>query len=187
MAHTFDPSNALRLEREERHAMLQPSHTLARFGVSRGMTVVDVGAGTGFFTRAAAELVGPDGHVHAMDVSEAMLGHLRDLGAPPNVSLSLSGPHSVPLPSAIANVVLAAFVVHEAPDRKAFIRELIRLLKPEGKVLVFDWKRQQEEHGPPMAERLDELELDRLLDGLWIIDSGDLNSSHYYRVFQPRS
>ena len=187
MAHIFDPSNALRLERDERRELLRPSHTLARFGVARGMTVVDVGAGTGFFTRAASELVGPEGRVHAVDVSETMLGHLRDLGVPPNVSLSTSEPLRVPLPAGTADIVLAAFVVHEAPDRHAFLDELVRLLKPGGRILVFDWKRQEEEHGPPMAERLEESDLDRMLDGRWILDSGDLNSSHYYRIFQPRS
>jgi ubiquinone/menaquinone biosynthesis C-methylase UbiE len=187
VAHIFDPSNALRLERDERRELLRPSHTLARFGVARGMTVVDVGAGTGFFTRAASELVGPEGRVHAVDVSETMLGHLRDLGVPPNVSLSTSEPLRVPLPTGTADIVLAAFVVHEAPDRHAFLDELVRLLKPGGRILVFDWKRLEEEHGPPMAERLEESDLDRMLDGRWILDSGDLNSSHYYRIFQPRS
>jgi hypothetical protein len=38
-----------------------------------------------------------------------------------------------------------------------------------------------------MAERLDEADLDRMLDGRWILGSGDLNASHYYRIFQPRS
>lgn len=187
MGHIFDPANALRLEREERHKLLQPSRTLARFGMGSGMTIVDVGAGTGFFTRAAAALVGPDGRVHAVDVSSAMLGHLRDFGVPPNVSLSVSEPLHVPLPDASADVVLAAFVVHEAPDRRAFLDELLRLLKPGGRVLVLEWKRQEEEQGPPMADRIDETELDRLLDGRWILDSGDLTSSHYYRMFQPRT
>jgi hypothetical protein len=38
-----------------------------------------------------------------------------------------------------------------------------------------------------MAERLDEADLDRMLDGRRILDRGDLSSSHYYRIFQPRS
>ena len=186
MAHIFDPLNALRLEREERHQLLRPSQTLARLGVARGMTVVDVGAGTGFFTRAASGLVGPEGRVHAVDVSDTMLDHLRELGVPPNVSVSACEPLRVPLPAGTADVVLAAFVVHEAPDRRAFLDELARLLKPGGRVLVLEWKRQDEEHGPPMAERLDEADLDRMLDGRRIVDGGDLNSSHYYRIFQPR-
>lgn len=186
MGHIFDPANALRLERDERHELLQPGHTLARFGVTGGMTVVDVGAGTGFFTRAAARLVGPEGLVYAVDVSQTMLDHHRDLGVPANVRLSLSEPLRVGLPPATADIVLAAFVLHEAPDRAAFLRELTRLVKPAGRVLVFEWKRQEEEQGPPLADRLDAADLDRMLDGLPLIDGGDLNPSHYYRIFQPR-
>jgi len=50
-------------------------------------------------------------------------------------------------------------------------------------------REERHEHLQPLrtvAERLDELELDRLLEGVRTIGSGDLNSSHYYRIFQPR-
>ena len=65
--HRFSPERADRLETPERYALLQPRETLLRFGLGAGMTIVDVGAGTGFFTRPAAEIVGPAGRAVAVN------------------------------------------------------------------------------------------------------------------------
>lgn len=182
--HQFSPDNAARLERQERHDLLRPVDTLKVYGVAEGMTVVDVGAGTGFFARAAAGLVGPSGRVYAADISEQMLGHFRTFGVPGNVTLLQSDPLHIPLHDGVADMVLAAFVVHEAPDRSAFIRELMRLAKPGGTVLVLEWIRQEEEHGPPMEERLAESDLDADLARYRVLQAGRLNQSHYVRFLE---
>jgi hypothetical protein len=56
---------------------------------------------------------------------------------------------------------------------------------------VVEWKKQQEENGPPMEERLGEEELDHLLESYQVAARGDLNSSQYYRIiarhYTPRN
>jgi ubiquinone/menaquinone biosynthesis C-methylase UbiE len=148
------------------------------------MTIIDVGAGTGFFARAAARIVGPTGEVVAADISEKMLDLLREKGLPKNVRPVHSQEYSIPLPDRIGDIVLAAFVVHEATDRTRFLDELKRLLKPGGRLLIIEWKKQAEEHGPPQDERLDENDLDASLAVFRIVGRGSLNTSHYYRVVE---
>ncbi len=148
------------------------------------MTIIDVGAGTGFFARAAADIVGATGEVIAADISEEMLASMRETGLPGNVHPVRSEEYSVPVPDGKGDMVLAAFVVHEAPDRARFLAELKRLLKPGGKLLIIEWKKQEEEQGPPRGERLDEPDLDASLAIYRTVEKGSLNASHYYRVVE---
>jgi ubiquinone/menaquinone biosynthesis C-methylase UbiE len=182
--HKFSPDRAGRLERPERYSLLPPRETLLRLGAKKGMSIIDVGAGTGFFSRAAADIVGPTGEVLAADISEEMLAFMREAGLPKNVRPVLSRECSVPVPDGKADIVLAAFVVHEAPDRGKFLAELKRLLKPGGRLIIIEWKKREEEHGPPQGERLDEPDLDASLTVFRTVEKGSLNASHYYRVVE---
>jgi ubiquinone/menaquinone biosynthesis C-methylase UbiE len=183
--HRFNPDNAVRLEMPERYALISPAETLRRFGVTEGMTVVDVGAGTGFFSRAASSLVGVHGRVIAADMSADMLTKLRSLGQPENLLTVLSREYSISLPDGVADVVVAAFVLHEIPDRTRFLHELRRLLNAAGRIIIIEWKKQPEAQGPPEHERLAQEDLDAEVGGFRITDGGTLNPSHYYRIIRP--
>ncbi|MEZ4558989.1 MAG: methyltransferase domain-containing protein [Caldilineaceae bacterium] len=69
MPHQFAPllDHGLRLRYRD------PLETLGLFGIAPGMTVLDLGCGTGLFTAAMARMVGPTGTVHAVDVQQPML------------------------------------------------------------------------------------------------------------------
>jgi len=56
----------------------------------------------------------------------------------------------------------------------------MRITRPGGSILIIEWKRQKEEHGPPEEERLDQAELLRQLGASNIKESGELNPSHYF-------
>lgn len=179
--HKFSPDNALRLERPERYALIPPDATLKQLGLGPGMTMIDIGAGTGYFTRAASAIVGPAGKVYAADMSSDMLAHLHQGGLPGNVETIHSEEYIIPLPDATADLSLLAFVVHETPDIMRFVREATRITKPSGVVAIIEWKKQTEELGPPQEERLDQQDLLTLLaDQPGPVHTGDLNTSHYF-------
>ncbi len=180
--HKFSPSGAERLERPERHQLIPPAETLRRFSLGPGMHFLDAGAGTGFFSRAASTVVGPAGHVYAAEMSAEMLEAFKRYGVPPNVSLVQSREYEIPLPAGIADLALLAFVLHENVEGRRLLNEVLRLVKTGGKLVILEWKKQQEENGPPMEERLGEDELDQILRPYRVIDRGELNGSHYYRV-----
>lgn len=180
--HKFSPQNFQRLESPERYELLQPEHTLRSVGLQEGMTFVDVGAGTGFFSRAAAAIVGERGRVYALDTSEEMLNVFRSYGTPSNTILLQSAELSFPLESNIADITLLAFVAHEVSDLKKFLEESMRVTKSGGRIVVFEWKKQADGQNPPESERLSDSELETALLPRIILEKGSLNPFHYYCI-----
>lgn len=129
-----------------------------RVGLAPGMTVVDVGAGTGFYTFPAAERTGPDGRVFAVDRSRALVALVRARARArhlANVVAVGSRPDRIPLRGGIADRVLLANVLHGLPP--STIAEAVRLLRPGGQLIDVDWKRSFRRpgpDGPPVAHRL---------------------------------
>jgi predicted methyltransferase len=66
------------LDRPERAQEEAPELALRLIGISPGMVVADVGAGTGYMTIGLARLVGPSGRVYANDLQPEMLGMIRE-------------------------------------------------------------------------------------------------------------
>jgi ubiquinone/menaquinone biosynthesis C-methylase UbiE len=66
----FDPQRQHRLLSAERHTYWNPPQFLSRFDLHPGQTVLDLGAGPGFWTLPLAEMVGATGQVWAVDVSQ---------------------------------------------------------------------------------------------------------------------
>jgi SAM-dependent methyltransferase len=154
--HRFSAAHIERLLSAERAQSMPPVETLRMAGIGPGMTVVDLGCGPGFFTIPAHEIVGPNGHVIAADVQPEMLEHLRGRLADAeihDVQILETGDGHVPMADHSADVVLAAFVLHEADDPGAFLGECARLLKPHGWVAVIEW-RHEADLGIPVAHRI---------------------------------
>src|SRR5205085_9767669 len=66
------------LERSAREKEEAPEAALDAIGIQKGMTVADVGAGTGYFSIRLARRVGPTGKVYANDIQPEMLDRLRE-------------------------------------------------------------------------------------------------------------
>ena len=103
-----------------------------------GDTVVDVGAGTGLLTLAAAEHVAPDGDVLAVDVSADALEELRRLAASPNIAYLIGSADVLPLVNASADVVLTRSVLIYVDDKAEAAREFFRILRSGGRVSLFE-------------------------------------------------
>jgi len=68
-----------------------------------------------------------------------------------------------PLSEATIDLALVANVLHEVPDRVQLLREIARVLRPDGVVAVVEWRKEQTEMGPPLAERLTYVEVEAAL------------------------
>ena len=77
MAHRFDPKNIERLDNPARRELLPPVKILTDIGLAQGHRLLDIGAGIGYFSLPALDIVGPRGRVIAADVSAEMLGELK--------------------------------------------------------------------------------------------------------------
>ena len=159
----FDTKRARLLDSEERIKELRPQRLLTQLaGITEGMTCIDLGCGTGTFSLPMAYCVGSKGIVYAIDDSAEMLKHIRAKNPPPNLRLVHRDVGQTGLDSQIADFCLLAFILHEVKQPDILMSEVSRLLKPEGKVLVVEWKANLDSPGPPRNIRLSQSHVEQL-------------------------
>ncbi len=151
--HKFDPEHAKRLDHPERRAMLAPERVIADIQPEPGQVWAEVGCGNGFFTLPLAAKVST---VHALDISEDMLGKLRtnlDGQGISNVETALSAENTLPLADDSVDGVLMAFVAHEFDEPVKAFAEAGRVIKAAGILAVVEFAK-VESWGPPLAHRV---------------------------------
>lgn len=130
LAYTFD--NPVR-------RLVHRPEALFRGLVGPGQTAVDVGCGMGHFTLGLARLVGPQGTVVAVDLQERMLERVRRraerAGLLDRIRLQRCDQGRLGI-SVAADFVVASWMVHEVPDRAAFLREVAGFMKPGALLFV---------------------------------------------------
>jgi demethylmenaquinone methyltransferase/2-methoxy-6-polyprenyl-1,4-benzoquinol methylase len=119
------------------------AYTLAVSGARAGQQVLDIAAGTGDLTRAFHHKVGPTGCVVHTDINEAMLrvgrDRLLDEGiVTPSV---LCDAEQLPFPDARFDIVSVAFGLRNMTHKELALREMARVLKPGGRLLVLEFSR----------------------------------------------
>ncbi len=102
-------------------------------GVQTGQWAADIGAGTGFI---AEGLVQRGLSVIAVDQSEAMLAELRR--RLPAVMTQMGGSRDLPIPCDRVDYAFANMYLHHTEDPAAAIREMARIVKPGGKIVITD-------------------------------------------------
>lgn len=156
---TFHHANAHRLEDPERLTWLPPAEVLAALAVAPGLTVADVGAGTGYFSLPIARTVGPKGKVFAVDLQKEMLAMIREKltpsEQPKNVELVEAPAIRTTLPGRSCDMVFMANIWHELDDHAGVLREIGRILRPGGALAILDWRHDlPSPPGPPPEHRI---------------------------------
>jgi SAM-dependent methyltransferase len=106
-----------------------------------GERVVDVGSGSGFDSLIAARLVGPTGHVVGVDMTPEMLAKARENARQAhltNVEFREGLAEALPVPDGWADVVISNGVLNLVPDKSAAFLEMVRVLKPNGRLQIGD-------------------------------------------------
>jgi SAM-dependent methyltransferase len=110
---------------------------IAQAGIPVGGVVIDLGCGTGRALAPLRRAVGPDGTVIAIDVTPEMLSQARPASLEASAALVLADARSLPLASACADAVFAAGLVNHLPDAHDGLRELARVTRPGGLLVLF--------------------------------------------------
>jgi ubiquinone/menaquinone biosynthesis C-methylase UbiE len=154
----FPASQAQRLEDPERLVWLPPADVLRALTLQIGQTVVDVGAGTGFFAVPLAHAIGPNGKVYAVDAQAQMLQWISakiEKAGLTNIVLVHAEASATTLPPSSCDLYLKANVWHELEDRETVLTEAKRVLKPAGRIAILDWRPDVERvAGPPLDHRI---------------------------------
>jgi SAM-dependent methyltransferase len=131
------------LEREEREREERGDLLLRELALKPGMDVMDVGAGTGYYSRRIAALVAPKGKVYAIDVQAEMIEMLYSVAKQPafaNVKPILGTEKSVALPDGVADLAIMVDVYHELEFPSEMLASITRALRPGGRVVFVEYR-----------------------------------------------
>jgi arsenite methyltransferase len=106
-----------------------------------GEVVLDLGSGAGTDSLIAAQMVGPQGHVTGLDMTEEMLAKARAAAAEmkaTNVDFLEGDVEALPFESESFDVVISNGVIDLIPDKDAVFTEIQRVLRPGGRIQIAD-------------------------------------------------
>ena len=150
-ARAYDPF--LSLLTLGRRARLRRT-TVELAAIQPGKHVLEVGCGTGDVALAASEPASRDGAVYGIDPSPEMIAVAREKAARARraVEFQVGVVEALAFPDASMDVVLSSLMMHHLPEalKRRGLAEIVRVLKPEGRLLIVDFKRPT----TPMARRM---------------------------------
>jgi len=137
----FDDETARRLEvmYTSPDAVRRRNEVLLHLALRPGERVLDVGCGPGFLAAELAAAVGPTGLVRGIDRSDSMIGMAhRRCAAQPWVTVQKSDAENLAFADAQFDVAVAVQVYEYVADVAGALRQVSRVLRPRGRVLVVD-------------------------------------------------
>jgi len=151
---TFNPASIQKLEDPQRLVWLPPAEVVEKLQVRAGMTIADVGAGSGYFSLPLATA---GGKVMAVDFQPEMLEFLRaKLTGAEAIETRLGGAEATTLDAESCDLALLAKLWHELDDYEAVLDEQRRILRTDGRIAILDWRTDvSRPPGPPIEHRID--------------------------------
>ncbi len=131
------------LERPERLQEERTDKLLQALPVKPGMTIADIGAGSGYYTFPLAKKVGPGGKVLAVDIQKEMLAIIRrrmTAGKVSNVEPVLGTATDPKLPEGKVDLILLVDVYHEFSHPYEMTEAMVKALKPKGLVVFVEYR-----------------------------------------------
>jgi SAM-dependent methyltransferase len=116
--------------------------TVERLALPSGASVLDVGCGTGASAIPAAERVGPEGKVIAVDLAERLLEIARRKAATrklENIEFRLGDMEDLGYPDRRFDAVICVFALFFVPDVAKQLKELWRMVRPNGQLAITTW------------------------------------------------
>ena len=175
-----------KLENPSRLDELKPTETLKRIGLGESHTLVDIGAGSGIFTLPAARIT--KNKVYALEINEEMLSIIDEKAKSEgaiNIELIKVQGDKFTLEDQAADIVLLVTVLHEIQNKTALLKEVKRILKGNGKVVIIEFHKSNTPMGPPIANRIAKQEVICELQesGFLVHEEFDLGDNFYCLVF----
>ena len=143
IAHIMGHQGAGWLERPEREKEEDPAKLLAALEIKEGMTVADIGAGSGYHVFRMAPLVGDKGKVLAVDIQKEMLDLMNAKAKKNNVKNveTILGTDKDPkLPENAVDLIIMVDVYHELEFPYEMTQKMVAALKPGGRIVFVEFR-----------------------------------------------
>jgi ubiquinone/menaquinone biosynthesis C-methylase UbiE len=150
----FDPKKLQKLNNPQRLIDIPPDYVWSKLNIQKPEVMVEIGAGTGFFSLAFLQEANTS-TLYACDLSDIMIDWVKENVTPqnPRIVPLKAEEHAVPLDDGIADLVFMINVHHELEDPALTLAEANRITKPDGKIFIVDWKKEDMPEGPPTKIR----------------------------------
>lgn len=167
--------------------LLNPIDLLKRADVGSAARVGDFGCGgMGYFTLQAARMVGDTGIVYAVDVLKSSLTSVEGLAKQSGLSnirtiwsnIEIYG--ATKIKTASLDVALVKNVLFQTKKRLDFLKEVVRILKSGGRLLVVDWKLAGSPLGPAMHDRVPPDEVRQIVQSLGLRETASFEAGQFH-------
>ncbi len=173
--------------------LINPFKLLERVGISQGWHVADLGCGsTGHFVIPAAQLVGADGKVYAVDIRRDVLEHLEktikqeQLFNIQTVWSDIDVYGAAKIPDQSLDLCLLINNLFLSQNKPAMIREMARLTKPGGRIVIVEWKAEATPIGPSLDHRLTIEQSKSICESEYLefLEEIEVGHSHYGLMYE---
>lgn len=180
-----------KFEKQSRIEELNIKESLKASRFDDNMTLADIGSGTGLLIFEAYKNKGSK--IYSVEMSETMIGIQKERIAEKNIEnieiIEQNVDNSkINLKDESCDVVSMITVLHEIDNKDIFLKEIDRILKPDGKFLIIEFHKKETGFGPPLHERLSSEDISEICSkvGLKIIEKTELGDN-FYRVILEKS
>ena len=173
-------------------SLLDPEKALKEIGLKTGDTLLDAGCGEGRFSIPASQIIGEHGKVYAIDISEKAIDFLKDeikKKSIRNIEVFTGDiTKKLPLEDEVIDVCLMANILHGlvvSKKVKSTLKEIFRILKPNGILGVVDFKKIEGPPGPPLSIRMSPKEIEEIISkyGFKKKKITEIGEYHYAVIF----
>jgi 2-polyprenyl-3-methyl-5-hydroxy-6-metoxy-1,4-benzoquinol methylase len=172
------------LERPDRAAWQKPDAVVAALGLTGKETIVDIGAGSGYFSFRLARAV-PKGKVIALDVEPEMIRHIHHKAMTEgvrNLQAVFAKPDDPGVP-AEADLVFMCDVLHHIQDRPAWLAKLAAQIHIGARLALVEFKEGKLPEGPPEAVKLSRAQLVTLATNAGLVLDSEKPNLLPYQTF----
>jgi len=170
-----------------------PQQALREAGLAPGGVLLDIGTGTGYLAIAAAEIMGTGSTVYALDKYAPSIAALRQDSAAHDlkniVAIIADAAIKIPVPRHTVDLCLMSNVVHgfsANAELDATLKQINAVLKEEGRIIVFEFKKIDNGFGPPISIKMSPQEVVDSMQpyGYALLKQFDVSAIQYGVVLQ---
>jgi ubiquinone/menaquinone biosynthesis C-methylase UbiE len=171
------------LDSKQRESLIPPEALISQMPIQKNHTLLDVGAGSGFFTIPMSETT--SSKVYAMDPDIRMLSVIEEKAKEKgltNIELIQGYLENLSIENDSIDFVMASLILHEVSSLTKALSKIFDVLKTGGHLLCLEYEKDDLViEGPPMSIRIGSEELERVLalSGFKVVKKTKINDATY--------